>query len=100
MVIEYGMSPKFGPLAFESKRGPMFLDGASSAPKEYSEETAREIDEEVARIIQEAYARVRDLLTKRREDLDRLARRLLEKEVVEGEELRGLLGVSPAHSPA
>jgi cell division protease FtsH len=100
MVIEYGMSPRFGPLAFETKRGPMFLDGGFTAPKEYSEETAREIDEEVTRITQEAYARVRDLLMKRRDDLDRLARRLLEKEVVEGEELRGLLGVSPASSPA
>jgi cell division protease FtsH len=100
MVIEYGMSPKFGPLAFEAKRGPVFLDGGYTAPKEYSEETAREIDQEVSRITQETYARVRDMLTKRRDDLERLARRLLEKEVVEGEELRDLLGVSPATSPA
>jgi cell division protease FtsH len=100
MVIEYGMSQKFGPLAFEAKRGPVFLDGGYTPPKEYSEETAREIDQEVARIIQETYARVRDLLTKRRDDLERLARRLLEKEVVEGEELRELLGVSTANSPA
>jgi cell division protease FtsH len=100
MVMEYGMSSKFGPLAFETKRGPVFLDGGYGPQKEYSEETAREIDQEVARIIQETYARVRDLLTKRRDDLERLARRLLEKEVVEGEELRELLGVSPANSPA
>jgi len=96
MVIEYGMSQKFGPLAFEAKRGPVFLDGGYTPPKEYSEETAREIDQEVARIIQETYARVRDILTKRRDDLERLARRLLEKEVVEGEELRALLTASPA----
>ncbi len=100
MVIEYGMSPKFGPLAFEAKRGSVFLDGSLTAPKEYSEATAREIDQEVARIIHETYARVRDLLTKRRDDLERLARRLLDKEVVEGEELRALLGASPATSPA
>jgi cell division protease FtsH len=100
MVIEYGMSQKFGPLAFEAKRGSVFLDGGLSAPKEYSEETAREIDQEVARIIHETYARVRDLLTKRRDDLERLARRLLDKEVVEGEELRALLGAAPATSPA
>jgi cell division protease FtsH len=100
MVIEYGMSPKFGPLAFEPKRGSVFLDGGMTAPKEYSEETAREIDQEVARILHETYGRVRDLLTKRRDDLERLARRLLDKEVVEGEELRTLLGASPATSPA
>ncbi len=96
MVIEYGMSPKFGPLTFETKRGPVFLNGAFSGAKEYSEETAREIDQEVARITQETYARVKDLLTKRRDDLERLARRLLEKEVVEGEELRDLLGALTA----
>jgi cell division protease FtsH len=94
MVVEYGMSAKFGPLAFETKRGPMFLDGNFPAPRDYSEETAREIDREVARIVQETYARVRNILTKRRDDLERLARRLLEKEVVEGEELRQLLGTA------
>ena len=100
MVMEYGMSTKFGPMAFEDKRGPVFLDGGYSPPKEYSEETAREIDQEVTRITQEAYARVRELLTKRRDDLDRLARRLREKEVVEGDELRSLLGGYPFGSPA
>jgi cell division protease FtsH len=100
MVIEYGMSPKFGPLAFEAKRGPVFLDGSYTPPKEYSEETAREIDQEVTRIIHETYARVRHILTKRRDDLELLAHRLLEKEMVEGDELRTLLGVSPAASPA
>jgi cell division protease FtsH len=100
MVIEYGMSEKFGPLAFETKRGPTFLDGGMASPKEYSEETAREIDEEVARITQETYARVRNILTKRRDDLERLARRLLDKEVVEGEELRELLGVASVTSTA
>lgn len=98
MVVEYGMSPKFGPLAFEAKRGPMFLDGNFSQAKDYSEETAREIDQEVSRIVQETYVRVRDILTKRRDDLERLARRLLEKEVVEGEELRELLGTASAAS--
>jgi cell division protease FtsH len=100
MVVEYGMSPKFGPLAFEKKRGPVFLDGNFAQAKEYSEETAREIDQEVARIVQETYGRVRDLLTKRRDDLERLARRLLEKEVVEGEELRELLGTASVASSA
>src|SRR5918911_280723 len=70
MVVEYGMSPKFGPLAFEAKRGPVFLDGTtSSGAREYSEETARAIDEEVARITHETYARARELLTKRRNGL-------------------------------
>ncbi|MGH8058167.1 MAG: cell division protein FtsH, partial [Candidatus Entotheonellia bacterium] len=96
MVVEYGMSPKFGPLTFETRRGPVFLDGEFSGAKQYSEETAREIDQEVARITRETHVRVKDLLSKRREDLERIARRLLEKEVVDGEELRSLLGLSTA----
>jgi cell division protease FtsH len=100
MVVEYGMSPKFGPLAFEAKRGPVFLDGNFAQAKDYSEETAREIDQEVSRIVHETYARVREILTKRRDDLERLARRLLDKEVVDGEELRELLGTAPAASSA
>jgi cell division protease FtsH len=91
MVVEYGMSQKFGPLAFESKRGPMFLDGTAGGAKDYSEETAREIDQEVARITQETYGRVREIITRGRDDLERIARRLLEIEVLDGEELQHLL---------
>jgi cell division protease FtsH len=97
MVVEYGMSTKFGPQAFDTKRGPSFLDGATSGAKEYSEETARDIDEEVARITHETYARVQEIITRRRDDLERLARRLLETEVLEGEELQQILyGATPA----
>jgi cell division protease FtsH len=97
MVVEYGMSSKFGPLAFDTKRGPVFLDGTASGAKEYSEETARDIDEEVARITRETYARVQEILAKRRDDLERLAQRLLKTEVLEGEELQHLLyGATPA----
>lgn len=99
MVIEYGMSPKFGPVAFETKRSPLFLDGSTTGAREYSEETARAIDEEVARITHETYAHVREVLTKRRDDLERVARRLLETEVLEGEELQQLL-YGPSASPS
>jgi cell division protease FtsH len=101
MVVEYGMSTKFGPQAFDTKRGPVFLEGATSGAKEYSEETARDIDEEVARITHETYARVQEIITRRRDDLERLAQRLLETEVLEGEELQQLLyGVTPAAQAA
>src|SRR5262249_2158521 len=91
MVIEYGMSQKFGPMAFESKRNAPFLDGAMSGLKEYSEETAREIDQEVASITHETYARVKEIITMYRDNLEQIARRLLAIEVLEGEELQRLL---------
>jgi cell division protease FtsH len=94
MVKEYGMSERLGALAFEPERRPLFLPGGDgfSGGKPYSEETAREIDLEVKRIVGETEARVQDLLTRRDGDLKAISLRLLEKEVLEGEELRNLLG--------
>ncbi len=94
MVKEYGMSPRLGALAFEPERRPLYLsagDGLTGG-KPYSEETAREIDEEVKRIVDETDSRVRDILTKRDGDLKTIAQRLLDKEVLEGDELQALLG--------
>ncbi|HSD50652.1 MAG TPA: ATP-dependent zinc metalloprotease FtsH, partial [Candidatus Methylomirabilis sp.] len=94
MVKEYGMSERLGAVAFEPERRPLFLpagDGLGGG-KPYSEETAREIDVEVKRIMDETEARAQKILTQRDGDLKTIARRLLEKEVLEGEELRQLLG--------
>ena len=94
MVKEYGMSERLGALAFEPERRPLFLPGGDgfSGGKPYSEETAREIDQEVKRIVDATEARVRNLLTQGNGHLQAIAQRLLEKEVLEGEELRQLLG--------
>ncbi len=94
MVKEYGMSDRLGAVAFEPERRPIFLPGGDGlgGGRAYSEETAREIDVEVKRIVDETETRVKDLLTKRDRDLKAIAQRLLEKEVLEGEELRQLLG--------
>jgi len=92
-VKEYGMSPRLGAVAFEPERRPLFLpagDGLSGG-KPYSEATAREIDEEVKRLVDETEARARDILTQRARDLKAIAQRLLDKEVLEGEELQVLL---------
>ena len=94
MVTEYGMTDKFGPLTFEKERRPLFLDiGLPSGAKEYSEDTAREIDQEVKRLIDEAYVRVKTTLTANQDKLKTLAAVLLEKETVEGDEIRKLLGL-------
>ena len=94
MVKEYGMTERFGPLTFEKERRPLFLDiGMPSGPKEYSEETARQIDEEVKRLIDEAYRKVKETLTANEEKLKTLALALLDKETIEGEEIRKILKV-------
>ena len=93
MVTEYGMSDELGVVAYETNRRPMFLN--MPLPQErgaYAEETARRIDAEVSRIMSEAHEQARRILRERRETLDTLSERLLEKEVIEAAELRELVG--------
>jgi cell division protease FtsH len=94
MVTEYGMSDRLGLVTYERERRPMFLPQSFSAGKTYSEARAGQIDEEISRVIGEAHERVRGILSQRREVLDDLAHLLLEKEVVQGDELRGMLSKS------
>ncbi len=93
MVTEYGMSDTIGAVTFDDHARNRFLDvGLGSERGAYAEETAKEIDTEIRRIVDTAHQRARDLLAAHRQTLDVVARRLLEKEVIEGEELRGLIG--------
>jgi len=94
MVTEYGMTEKFGPLTFEKERRPMFLDlDLPQGSKAYSEETAREVDQEVKRLIHNAYQKTRRLLKSNQQKLKTLASILLERETIEGEEIRKILGL-------
>ncbi|MBM4284816.1 MAG: ATP-dependent zinc metalloprotease FtsH [Deltaproteobacteria bacterium] len=92
MVREYGMSEKLGPLTFERERRPLFLESIlPPSSKDYSEATAQEIDREVAGLVDKAYRRAREILASQRDTLERVARVLLDQEVLEGDELRRLL---------
>jgi cell division protease FtsH len=94
MITEYGMSDRLGLVTYERERRPMFLPDTFSGGKTYSEARAAQIDEEISKIIEEAHERVREILSQRRKVLDELAHLLLEKEVVQGEELRAMLSKS------
>jgi cell division protease FtsH len=93
MVMEFGMSDSVGPVNHEGRRRNTFID-APTVPERgaYGEETAGLIDSEVKRFVVAGEAAARRVLEERRHSLDELAERLLEKEVVEGEELRVMLG--------
>ncbi|HFC97615.1 MAG TPA: ATP-dependent metallopeptidase FtsH/Yme1/Tma family protein [Thermosulfurimonas dismutans] len=90
MVMDYGMSDKLGPQTFR-RREHLFLEVPFRERELLSEETARAIDEEVSRLLREAYSRAREILSQNRERLERIAQLLLEKEVLEGQELEDLL---------
>jgi cell division protease FtsH len=92
MVTEYGMSDAVGPVNHEGRSRSMFLDSPSTPERgAYAEETARVIDVEVKRLVAEAETAARGILTTHRTTLDQLTERLLEKEVIEGDELREML---------
>ena len=97
MVMSYGMSEKLGLVTFEKSTHPAFLGGNYPIPgqgggKEYSEKTAYIIDEEVKEIIQSSYERVKRILTSHRDDLRKVPQMLMEKEVLEGDEFRKMIG--------
>ena len=93
MVTEYGMSDVIGPVHHEGQRRSPFMETPFMPERgAYAEETARVIDSEVKRLIGTAETRANAILAKRRGVLDTLSERLLEKEVIEGEELRELIG--------
>jgi cell division protease FtsH len=101
MVREYGMSEKLGPITFERERRPLFLDTMMSpGSKDYSEATAQEIDQEVAALVNRAHQRAKGVLEKDRGVLEKAAKILLEKEVLEGEELREILNSHGKEQPA
>jgi cell division protease FtsH len=96
MVKQFGMSEKLGYVTFEKEKGPLFLPSPFSSGREYSEDTAKQIDEEVKRIIDESHQKIKEILTVKRDKLEELARFLMEKEVVEEEDLKRILQLEVA----
>jgi cell division protease FtsH len=92
MVTEWGMSERLGAINLDPGKRSRFLDlpqGNERGP--YSEETAKMIDEEVKMIVSEAHNDARRILMDKRDLLETITRRLLDKEVMEGDELRAIL---------
>jgi cell division protease FtsH len=99
MVTEFGMSDSIGAINYDGNKRARFLD--LPFPQErglYGEETAEKIDAEIKRIMTEAHDKARFILGEHRDKLETVTRRLLEVEVMEGDELRQLLGAVTAPS--
>jgi len=95
IVTRYGMSERLGHIALEKdRRSFLATDQPYYGPQErtYSDETAAAVDKEVRRIVDETFERTVGLLAERRDELERTARRLLEKETLDGLEIQELVG--------
>jgi len=94
MVTEFGMSDELGAVNYDgNKSRTRFLDLPGQERGLYSEPTAEKIDAEIKRLVTEAHEQARTILSTNREKLERVTRRLLEVEVMEGDELRQLLAM-------
>ena len=100
MVTEYSMSDSLGLATYERPRQPTFLPEGFTPSKTYSEKKAAQIDDEVTRVIEESHQRVRGILSAHRNVLDKLAHLLSQEEVVQGGDLRKMLGKTPAETLA
>ena len=101
MVTEWGMSDRVGVVHFDQGRRSRFLDVPLPAERgPYSEDTAQLIDSEVKLLVTNAHQEARRILREQRDLLERVTRRLLDKEVMEGEELRAMIAAGPEPAPA
>lgn len=100
MVTRFGMSDSLGPIAYAENQEEVFLGHSVSRTQNISEATSQKIDSEIHRIIDESYQRAKDILTTRQNDLNVLARGLLEYETLTGDEIIALLkGIPPVRTP-
>ncbi|OGF55470.1 MAG: cell division protein FtsH [Candidatus Fraserbacteria bacterium RBG_16_55_9] len=91
MVVSYGMSERIGPINLGREDGNVFLGQDLILSREHSEKMSSLVDEEIKAIIEHCYLRAKNLLSQHKETLQRLANKLLEVEVLEGEKLDQLL---------
>lgn len=84
MVTEYGMSESLGSRVFGHKEELVFLGRELGEQKDYSDQTAYKIDEEVGKLISEAMRKANDVISKHKERLQEIAKKLLKEEVIEG----------------
>ncbi|MBI4655714.1 MAG: ATP-dependent metallopeptidase FtsH/Yme1/Tma family protein [Elusimicrobia bacterium] len=91
MVTEFGMSETIGPISLKKDESEVFLGRDLVRQPGYSNETAKNIDDEVKKIVQRCYEQAKDILTANRAVLDELAAKLMEKEILESEDIDGIL---------
>jgi membrane protease FtsH catalytic subunit (EC 3.4.24.-) len=91
MVCEWGMSDKLGPLTWGENEQEIFLGREITKHRNYSEKTAIEIDDEIRGIVLNCMKRAEEILKERRDALDRLALALLEREILDAEEINKLI---------
>ena len=99
MVKEYGMSSLVGQVYFARERRPLFMEAAMQGGGEYSEATAQMIDKEINEIISTQYDKAVEIVRKNKDSLEKAVTVLLEKEKIDGKELKRMMGIPEEVAP-
>jgi cell division protease FtsH len=91
MVCEWGMSDRLGPLTYGAKEEEIFLGREVTKHRDFSEDTANVIDDEVKKIVSSCMKRAEKILSENIDKLHRLSNALLEREILDGEEIDKIL---------
>lgn len=95
MLTEYGMSEKFSNVVLKYNKGTGFLgDATAGGSREYSESTQQYIDEQLTQIINERYTSVKELLQGKEDLLKKIAKTLLDKEMIDSKEFQKFIEIS------
>src|SRR5688500_20370136 len=91
MVTRWGMSDALGPLQYAEADEEVFLGYSMNRQKNLSNETAQAIDKEIRRIVEQGYDRAKHVLEEHRDELETLAKALLEYETLSGDEIKVII---------
>ncbi len=86
LVTEFGMSEVLGPRTFGERHELIFLGREIAEQRDYSEKTAEFIDQEISKFINSCYQKAKEIIKSKREYLEKIAQKLLEKETLERDE--------------
>ncbi len=100
MVTRYGMSDLMGPMVYAENEGEIFLGRSITKTTNMSEETMRKVDSEIRRIIDEQYTAARTILETHRNEVEAMARALLEWETIDAEQIDDIVNGRPPRPPA
>ena len=99
LVTRYGMSQAIGPVTFGRRDELIFLGKELAERRNFSEKTAAKIDKEIEKIVSRAYRKASEVIKSKRDILDRIAGKLIEKETLEQKEFNKIVGEPKAKPP-
>jgi len=99
MVTRYGMSDLLGPMVYAENEGEIFLGRSITKTTNMSEETMRKVDSEIRKIIDDQYARARSILEEHRDQVEAMAKALLEWETIDADQIDDIMAGRPPRPP-